>query len=379
VDNDQAVLLIIVGAGASFDSDWRRPPGRLYSQVTGDWQALGIGWRPPLAMHLFDEDRFGGYVARYPPSQGLMDQLRRAAPAVEQELERIRDLGKDQEHLPRQLLAIRYYLRDLIEETVRRWNEAKPDKMTNFTRLLTRLEPWRQQRPPEQGAPQRVAIVTFNYDTLFDDALTNLLPRFHLTHIDHYTSDRRYQLFKLHGSVNWWREVRGAILGNQAWTDGMGRLSPPYDWAPTLFDAPGPFRESGDFHVGGGSFPPCVPCLALPTATKGVDDFACPMAHVTDLMQLLPQVTDVLIIGWKGVEGHFLEEWRKVHASKPDRDIHSLAVVGSTHEGAVEVAHRVVTTVGITPHTTPTFETFSGFVVDKLDDYLQDTLRSPAA
>ena len=372
------MLLIIVGAGASYDSDWRRPPDRESQQrmagvVSGHFPAR----RPPLAKDLFDEDRFGKYVASFPPSQGLMDRLRKAAPAVEQELERIRDEGRQQEHIPRQLLAVRYYLRDLIEEAVKKWNEAMPDKMTNFTRLMTQLEPWRQQRTREQGAPERVAIVTFNYDTLFDDALTNLLPNFPLGAIQDYTSDSRYQLFKLHGSVNWWRMAKGAVLGHQPWTDVRGSMGSPVGWAPTMFDPPGPYAESGNFVVGSGGYPPCVPRLALPTATKDISDFACPEEHVTDLMRLLPNVTDVLIIGWKGAEGHFLEEWRKVHASKPDRTIHSLAVVGSTHEGAVEVAYRVVTAVGMNPQTTPTFETFSGFVVDKLSGYLIDTLKLP--
>jgi hypothetical protein len=332
-----------------------------------------------LAKDLFDERRFGEFVARYPPSQGLMDQLRQAAPAVEQELERIRDLSKEQEHLPRMLLAVRYYLRDVIAETVGQWNVAEPDKMTNFTRLLTRLEPWRQQRARKQGTPERVAIVTFNYDTLFDDALTNLLPGFRLGTIDNYTSDSRYLLVKLHGSVNWWRDARGAVIGDQEWTNVQGRIAPPVGWAPTMFDPPAQFFESGAFHVGSGSYTPCVPCLALPTATKGVADFACPEAHVADLMQLLPQVTDVLIIGWKGIEGHFLEEWRKVQAMKPDPKIRSLAVVDATHDAAVAVAYQVAQTVGVTPLTMPAFETFSGFVVDKLDDYLKDTLSAPAS
>src|SRR5258708_37217739 len=163
-----------------------------------------------------------------------MDQLRKASPAVEQELEKIRDRSKDQEHLPRQLLAVRYSLRDLIEETVQRWNEDKPDKMTNFTRLVTKLEPWRQSRSRDLSHYERVAIVTFNYDTLFDDALTNLLPGFRLQSIDNYTSDPRYQLFKLHGSANWWREVVGSVIRNQPWTDLEGRGA-PLAWASTMF------------------------------------------------------------------------------------------------------------------------------------------------
>jgi hypothetical protein len=366
------VLLIIVGAGATFDSDWRRPADRGPLPHTLAWDQLGLAFRPPLAKDLFDEDRFGEYVASYPPSQGLMDQLRRAAPAVEQELERIRDLSKDQEHLPRQLLAVRYYLRDVIAQTVGRWNKAKPDHMTNFTRLMARLEPWRQQRARAQGAPERVAIVTFNYDTLFDNSLRNLLPGFPLAAIADYTSDARYALFKLHGSVDWWREVHGE------WIASVGQASPPTYWSTMMFDPPGSYAEAGAFFVGHTSRP-CVPCLALPTATKGVADFACPDAQVSDLLQLLPEVTDVLIIGWKGIEGHFLEEWRKVHAGKPDRKIRSLAVVDASLDAAMEVQARVTGAVGITAQERPLFETFSGFVIDKLDDYLQDTLRARAA
>ncbi len=344
-----------------------------HSILTGDagWIA-SLGGAPPLAKDLFDEDRFGQYVARYPPSQGLMDQLRRASPAVELELERIRDLSRTQEHLPRQLLAVRYYLRELIGETVGKWNKAKPDEMTNFTRLLIRLEPWRQQRQRELSRYERVAIVTFNYDALFDDALRHLLPKFPLRAIDDYISDPRYALFKLHGSVDWWREVEGS------WVAAAGQASPPNYWSTMVFDPPDRYTETGAFWVGGTSRP-CVPCLALPTATKGVADFACPDAHIDALRLLLPEVTDVLIIGWKGIEGHFLEEWRKVHATKADRKIRSFAVVDASLDAAMEVEARVTGAVGITPQERSLFETFSGFVTDKLDDYLRDTLRAPDA
>jgi len=119
--------------------------------------------------------------------------------------------------------------------------------------------------------------------------------------------------------------------------------------------------------------------LALPTATKGVADFACPDAHIDALRLLLPEVTDVLIIGWKGIEGHFLEEWRKVHATKADRKIRSFAVVDASLDAAMEVEARVTGAVGITPQERSLYETFSGFVTDKLDDYLRDTLRAPDA
>ena len=56
----------------------------------------------------------------------------------------------------------------------------------------------------------------------------------------------------------------------------------------------------------------------------------------------------------------------------------SLAVVDATFDAAMEVEARVTSAVGITPQARPMFESFSDFVVNKLDGYLQDTLGAPA-
>src|SRR5439155_25553140 len=96
------MLLIIVGAGATYDSDWRRAPGSNLAHWSG---AAKLVRRPPLAAHLFDEDRFGAYAARYRPSQNLMHRLRQAKGLVEPELEKIRDESKKQTQLSRPLLA----------------------------------------------------------------------------------------------------------------------------------------------------------------------------------------------------------------------------------------------------------------------------------
>jgi hypothetical protein len=352
------VLLIIVGAGASYDSDWRRSPEHEKILAWDKFHELGLRWRPPLAAALFDEDRFGSYVARYMPSQGLMVRLRNAAPAVEEELEKIRALSKTQAHLPRQLLGIRYYLRNVIADTVEEWVKAKPDRLTNFTRLLTGLEPWRQL------TDQRVVIVTFNYDTLFDEALSSLLPGFRIREMGDYIADERYRLLKLHGSVNWWRFVTAE------WFEQVG-MSTPVGWADMMFDPPGPYTEDGAFTLPvHSSLRPCVPSLALPMATKGDSDFACPQEHLEELRLRLSEVTDVLIIGWRGIEQHFLELWRLIHAMKKDPSVNSIAVVDRSVGAGQEVVARVTHHVGLTPKRDRYYETFSTFVNEKLDEYL---------
>src|SRR5439155_23923164 len=111
--------------------------------------------------------------------------------------------------------------------------------------------------------------------------------------------------------------------------------------------------------------------IALPNATKAATDFMCPDGHLSDLDRgILPRITDVLVIGWKGMEGHFLEEWRRSHAQNPDRKLRSFAVVDDIENHALEVQSRVTAAVGITPGATRLFQTFSTFVNDKVDGYV---------
>src|SRR5205814_3204 len=64
------------------------------------------------------------------------------------------------------------------------------------------LESWRTKHN------EQVCLVTFNYDTLLDDACRSVLPRFQLLTPDANTSDERFRLFKLHGSTDWYQELR---------------------------------------------------------------------------------------------------------------------------------------------------------------------------
>jgi hypothetical protein len=47
------------------------------------------------------------------------------------------------------------------------------------------------------------------------------------------------------------------------------------------------------------------PAIAIPVEKKST--FECPQQMLDELMALLPQVTKILIIGWRASETHFLE------------------------------------------------------------------------
>ena len=87
---------------------------------------------------------------------------------------------------------MRYYLTDLIAEAEENGLRRVPDEVTNYVDFLADVEAWRAAHQ------ERVALVTFNYDTLLDRALYSVLG-WSLDTIDSYMSENDYRLFKLHG------------------------------------------------------------------------------------------------------------------------------------------------------------------------------------
>ncbi len=74
-----------------------------------------------------------------------------------------------------------------------------PDQVrqTNYRTLLGEIDQQRKSEP--------VCFVTFNYDTLLEEAFSSLDIRF--VSLDDYVSRNDYRIIKLHGSVSWVREV----------------------------------------------------------------------------------------------------------------------------------------------------------------------------
>jgi hypothetical protein len=279
------MLLVILGAGSSFDSH----PTSLPRQHTGVDNA-----RPPLAAGLFDEARFGEIGRSHPAAVPLFTRLRQApnqGRSIEQELELIADESGQHPRLRRQLLALRGYLADVIRASQNTWLGVTRD-ITTFLGLLAEIDNWADETKSE------VCFVTFNYDTLLEEALTREIG-LTFSDMDSYVTHARYRLFKVHGSIDWWRlvtNVSGTPENSAAdieFTDSyvVGRKKPQYP-------------QSGTDHV---------QAIAIPTETKSA--FECPAEHMTRLRQVLPQTDRTLPIGWRGAEQHFLAEWK---AHSPD-------------------------------------------------------------
>jgi hypothetical protein len=296
------MLMVILGAGASFDSSQAYRPvypgGGGYANFGTPVPRPDDGgpWRPPLAKDLFLDRHHahGSIVTRYPKLSHILPYLREPSGgrSVEEILESLQEEGKEDPESKREFASVRYYLCELLHEVTKGWLE-KTNRVTNYAPLLRDI--LRFNRPSEP-----VCLVTFNYDLLLEYALFTF--DFKLKPPEqHLDSHPILKLFKLHGSVNWSRVVNGQH-GN--------RLSPQH-----LIGQADTIEVSDTFVLANATDvsdmykfdDPIFPAIAIPVQTKSEEYFECPHTHLGYLGQMLDNVTKILIIGWQAREAHFLQ------------------------------------------------------------------------
>lgn len=303
------VLMVIFGAGASYDSYTLYPPGTNLLDVDRLHPYFSRrDDRPPLAQDLFTA-RYGEMAAKYPECQGLFFRLRQAA-SIERELERI---SNEQPHDPDvviELLALRFYIRDVIFSSNVGWNRFTSN-ITNYSALLRTLRSWQLR------TGDIVCLTTFNYDILLEAAWAGVLHR-EFRFLPDFIADPNWKLFKVHGSVVWSHRVQNAATPDWSNADEFDEeayrratyaaavnSALQLEWTPdyaswTELEAKGGGQgESGSLWL---------PAIAMPTQTK--TSFECPAEHLDHLAALIPQVTHLLVIGWRGAEQHFLSMWQ---------------------------------------------------------------------
>jgi len=282
------MVMVIFGAGASYDSLVDISPG-----------AADKDLRPPLANQLFvRRGPFEAAVEEYWECRPIIPRLRQLSQdTLEQVLEALRAEGDDDQHRHVQLHAVRYYLRYVVGVCSHLWPKETKG-VTNYSNLLDRIRSWciRSREP--------VAFVTFNYDTLLEAACSDVFG-FAPTNIDSYISRDDFQVFKPHGSINWVRvvadyvDIPGAANHSQI-AHALIRQGKKLALRPGQHLVP-----SGDPGMLEGHY--TYPAIALPVETK--NEFEFPESHLKKLRSVIPAVTRILIIGWRGTEEHFLKLW----------------------------------------------------------------------
>jgi hypothetical protein len=182
------MLMVIFGAGASYDSWSSFPPEQM--PRTSDI------FRPPLAKELFlPYEPYRKTSEVYVRCQPLIPFLE-SRDNVEEILERFSIEAEQDAERRRQLLALQFYIRGIIVACQDSWLRTT-HRMTNFRTLLDQV-----------SRLQEVCFVTFNYDVLLENALLAIDVLF--PDISSYVSGTKYKRFKLHGSIDWisWRSAQ---------------------------------------------------------------------------------------------------------------------------------------------------------------------------
>jgi hypothetical protein len=290
------MLLVIFGAGASYDS----VPAR--SLAFSKFGTLPD--RPPLAHQLFDDrPQFVEDLDLFPQCKRIISDLRKdnLGSAFEQTLQRFQEEGQNYPVRFQQLAAIRFYLRRMLWRCEDRWyNEHRG--ITNHTALLDRLDMWRPAGEP-------ILLVTFNYDRILERALEQFGQTFN--EISHYITSQRFQVFKLHGSVNWGRQVQTQIVTENRDERDIGRELIEKAAKLTFMDE---YRVLSSCDTVNDRARVYWPAIALPVEQKV--SFECPATHVSALQEKLDHVTRILTVGWRGTEMVFLELLKR-HLSRP--------------------------------------------------------------
>jgi len=290
------MLMVIFGAGASYDSISAGPP--LPTESPHEY-------RMPLARELFDNrQHFNNAAMSFKRCQEILPTLRQAARennSIEERLQRYlaeADIKLDRRQ---QLAAVRYYIQAVIFQCQEAWKNIAYGQ-TNYKSLLDSIRQYKRDG-------EKVAIVTFNYDNLIEYALQDFTGR-PFDSLSSYISDGEFQLFKLHGSVNWARRVATAPPQlRDILTKGTGPAIAAEEIIRSI-DEVTPDRKFDIVNQiptwrtdDGRSI--AFPALAIPVRSKPESYEECPDGHVARLKELIPQVTKIIVVGWAAGEEHF--------------------------------------------------------------------------
>jgi hypothetical protein len=314
------MLLVIFGAGASYDSVPHLPAPSSPVRFSARNAVFPYEYnRPPLANQLFDDrPDFVTAMTRFRECIALVPLLRKPGIVVERELAKVQEQAVTFPPAHRELAAIRYYIHFALWECQKKWT-LDHRGITNYATLLREIERWRFRNK------ERVCFVTFNYDTMLEQAIEQVLG-WSFTDFSQYVSFENYVLVKLHGSIDWGWELDAkpnnpneviASAADLKVTDRYRRVARH----PMVFD---------DGSVG-------FPALSIPVEKK--DQFACPREHVEALATAIPEVKKIITIGWRATELGFLKILKaRIGGLRGNPD---LMIVSGDKDGANETLNHL--------------------------------------
>jgi hypothetical protein len=326
------MLMVIFGAGASFDSSQNHPPKPLPPERAKTKIRFGDDYpevyRPPLTNGLFERSEFEEFSSKISSLAGVLGQLRAMRlGSLEAEFQDLDSRAPQNPLRAKQLAAVRYYFQLLFSIIVHKWLR-QIGGATNYKTLLERIRDYDQSS---------VCLVTFNYDLLLERALG-----WEVREMRDYLKDD-WKLIKVHGSVDWARPITSPFIdcgGLQDWqcVDRICEMAPQLKFGeaqvtPVVSQYPEHLLESPIGRPDRPELPALFPAIAIPLPGKLGPE--CPNELREVLRQSLPQVSRLLIIGWAGREDHFLQLLREGLGPK----VRGMVVSGSEASAQATIHH----------------------------------------
>ena len=275
---------VILGAGASH-------------AVHGEGSTLfsDSSFRPPLARDLFDINGNNAYynvLSRYPDAVVLTQQLAplitKGEVSIEEKLTYYSN--NDSPTIREKFKQIPGYLRDLLYLSSKEYTHTPSSYIELALELL-------------EDKPHDVLFISLNYDDLLESAITEIYPDLDFHNLSQYiNNDKHLKVVKLHGSVNWFRQMSND--GNKRWHQVLSQ-----------FDISKKINER-DIVISHNIHSVCVerginsywlyPIVTAPLASKSISDSVCPDSHINAIKEFLSTCQKFLIIGTSGLDDDLL-------------------------------------------------------------------------
>lgn len=290
IDTANVKKLIIIGAGASYD----------FSSSYIE--------KIPLTKSIFSEENYE-YLQHFPGAHYYIDLIN-----ADTDLEAFFQKQWDSVtksyniHALRKIINTQYFLHYLF---YKKSYLNKSAIRNHYKALVAFLDDYCHSKI------QKAAIVSFNYDTLLEDAIIKNY-NIPLNTVDSYIENTsNLLLFKPHGSANWIRKVKGTENKTSPKDLDIRYMSQFYynnninlhEIKESLEDEVLFLNDFYEYTEDGRKKYPYkyryYPEILLPYKDK--DDFIMPNSHANQLKNVLSSIDEILIIGWKGSEKKFNE------------------------------------------------------------------------
>lgn len=328
-------VCVILGAGASFDV------ANYGSQV------LNNGFRPPLAVELFDTKKRPEFYRILQEYSGAEFLARDIAPVQQQGNTGLEELLKSyayhsDDRIRQRFKHIPPYLRDLLWECSENYVHMPGSYVQLVIALLA-------------NHPHEILFLVLNYDNLLEKAIESYEPSWAFQQLDDYIDQSRSaKVVKLHGSINWLVELKGS--GD--WEVRVQQHDVTVKPEPGEIVVRDDIRQVRSEVINQHWF---YPVLTAPLAGKEIASMVCPDEHILFAKQFLRLCDKFLVIGSSGLDEDLLALLAE-GLSRDCRPLVHFVGLGSFTLDALTEFNRVVTQFANARRVVPYHDGFQRYV-----------------